>query len=61
MYDNPLIDDDSVFDNVDFSQIEFSNNGFSRHVFHAIKEIACELKLYVLFVHHKHIMCKVQR
>ena len=49
-YDNPDEDDLTVF-NLDRKKIEFSDNGFSRHVCHAIRELGVDALLYVYLVY----------
>ena len=50
-YDNPNRQSDrEKFPNVPFDDIEFSKNGFSRHVVHIVRELACDYKLYVAIV-----------
>ena len=50
--------DREQFPNIPFDDIEFSKHGFSRHVVHLVKEIACNYKLYVHSIiktkKHKH-------
>ena len=47
-YDNPNRQSDrEKFPHIPFDKIEFSRNGFSRHVVHLVRELACDYKLYV--------------
>ena len=49
MHDDPKRKRDrEKFPQIDFDNIAWSSNGFSRHVFHAFKEMACDFLLYVI-------------